>query len=777
MQQNNGGPSTMIRPGGGATVAVPQMGANNMAARTAMGGGTMMGAAMDPMAIFRQMVDGGGTSAAAGGIKWESYGSGGMYDSGMQEILNSSGPDQDSMQYHASAVVQYNVIFMQHLISRSGKFYEVYRQTVESFRRNEQGHPCPVRDAFVTMFNRHQEFNRPVAIAAAPLFGWRLIHIRQETGREDLNASQYLGAAEIAIRSVLFMEMVNWMMKTNEGQVHARQLPKDLAIKMPNLDKYNDVINAACAVFGINNPYAGIKFEVKAAVRSDLMNNRFEQGAEYIYGNGLGMSGQSDMSEGKDMWAMIQRNARDWRGEAPTRNVAEPLDSLYAAEQSWNKIRNDLSNLTPKNKEEFQLGRFFHYVGKPNHYMIPETDWKKIQHAFVKHPEMGKEETVLPGCFRIVIINLDADSGWFSKIVRSEVYDMPTVLTDPTVLLPLLNDDGSDYLKVEVSAVEDVAGLKGDKPLVVSVETCNVLQEKDKVPVITLKDQIVAASSKELESTITNVNARVSANFTKTNAVSFNTKVWDTFALNRPEDKIRLFQDLPFLFKDSKMETRPTFFSACRQLLDYFKQGILDKELMSFIDGRLTTTINDYFINAAGYDSFKHEKNYLSVDSIIKDYEDLDEYFEKKDPIMFRILNSNDKPHPLLEALKIFTYEHPGKPAEGELSAIEMIKYEQELVLERPLFITFINNRGGPIYQEANVPIQLKRSTFPEYFDLIEKAFDGTMGDAEFDTTDKIVSFTSSDNLWLWTYSAIDKNMATLRHVSRRSPLVLLALD
>lgn len=777
MHQNNGQPG-LIRPGGGLGVAVPSMtgaatGLGARAGATQLG----MGQTMDPMAMFRQMVEGGG-AAMGGGIKWEQYGAGGMYDQGMQEILNSSGPDQDSMQYHASAVVQFNVIFMQHLISRTGKFYEVYRQTVESFRRNEQGHPCPVRDAFITMFQRHQEFTRPVATAAAPLFGWRLIHIRQESGRDELTANNYLSAAEIAIRSILFMEMVNWLMKTPEGNLHARQLPTDLKAKMPHLDNYNDVISTACATFGINNPYAGLKFEVKAAVRTDLMNNRYEQGAEYLYGNsGMGMHGQADFGDAQDLFNMVQKNARDFRGETAPRPSYDPLETMGPAEHNWNKIRNDLNNLTPKNKDEFQLKRFFYNIGKPNHYVITETDWKKIQHAFVKHPEMKKEETVLEGCFRIVIIDLDADSGWFSRTVRCEGYDMPTVLTDPHKLLLRLSDEGGDFLKVEPSAVEDVAGLKGDAALTISIETCQALEEKDKIPVVTLKDQIVAANSKELESTLLNVNQRISQNFTKVNAVSFNTRVWDTFACASPEDKVRLFQDLPFLFKDSEMSTRPTFFAAMKATLTYFRQGIVDKELMAFIDSRLTTTINNYFINCAGYDSYPHEDNYLSVDSIVKDYNELDELLERTDPVMFRILNSNDKEHYLLEELKIFTFNNPFKQESGELSAIEQIKYAQELILDRPIHFTLINNKGGPINSDSNLPIQLKRSTFPEYFDLIEKGFEPTMGDASFDVVDKVVCFTTSDNLWLWSYSALDKNTATLRHISRKAPLVLLSQD
>lgn len=781
MQQNNMNPNAgMIQPRAGVSVSVPGAGSMNtpgMAART--GVNPMTGMVADPMAQYRQWAESGGTTAGggnAGGIKWESYGAGGLFDQGMQEILSSAGPDQDSLQYHASQIAPVNVVFIQHLISGTGQFYEVYRQSVEGFRRNEIGNPCPVRDAFITMFVRHQEFRRPVAINASSMFGWRLINVRMETGKEDLTRNQYLAAAEIAVRSTLFMEMVGWMMKTQEGQVHARSLPSDLAAKMPNLSKYNEVLNTACATFGINNPYANLTFEVKAAVRNDLQTNRYESGAAYLYGHAGAPEGRMDFEGGNDLFSMIQKNARDFRGEQHHQPVHhDTTNNLFNNEDHhWNKIRNDLSNLTPKNKGEFQLNRFFYNIGKPKHYLVPESDWKQIKHAFVKHAEMKQEQTVIENTFRIVIIDLEADSGWFSTIVRSEDYDMPTLLTDPTKLLPLLEDTGADYLTVKDS---DLASIADKKTMTIPVEECIKLEEAGVIPLVTSKEKIVTNSSKELEATLLNVNQRVAKNFSDVNAVSFHAHVWDTFACERAEDKVRLFQDMPFLFKDSDMKTRPSMFTACKELLKYFKQNIVGKELMTFIDTRLTTAINDYFINGGGYDSIPTDPGFLNVDSLVRDYEELDHHLERTDPLMWKLFNQNDKDHELTQALKMFTFNNPFVADQENMSVIEKIKQEQELVLERPLHITFINNRGGPIYKDTDRPIHLKRSTFPEYFDLVEKGFEPTMGDLPFDATDKIVSFTTSDNLWLFTYSGIDKNIATLRHISRRNPLVMLALD
>jgi len=773
MQQNP--PHNLIMPRNPAAVQVPNGTLPGMGARPGMPAQNPMAMSQpqDSMSIYRSFVE-SGQSSQTSTIRWEQYGQGGAYDQGLQEIANNSGPDQDSLAYLASQVVQANIMFIQHIMSRTGKFFEVYRQTLESFRRNEQGQPCGVRDAFVTMFSRHHEFNRPTAINASPLFGWRLINIKRETGSEELSMNQYLQAAEIAIRSILFFEMVNWMMKTPEGQVHARALPRDLAAKMPNLDKFIETMSVACSAFNVNNNYAGLVFEVKTPVRSDVQNLRYESGADYLYGKVTVGAPGADMGELADVYSMIQRNARDYRGE-PTGFHDNTIQPLHPQEQNWNSVRNDLDKLTQKNKAEFRLNRFFHNIGKTNHFVITETDWKQIKHAFKKHPEMGQEQTVQPGCFRIVIIDLENDTGWFSTLVRSEALDMPTVLTDPSKLLPLLeNVDGSNVMTVAAYPSKNLT--KENKPLEIELNAFNALDVA--LPVVSVKEPVISHSSKEFESTLSTVNQRLTGRIRSTNAVSFTGTVWDTFACAAASDKELLFKELPFLFKDSTLEAQPSLFEACKKMLTFFKQERVDNEVCLFIDQTLTKMFNDYLVNAGGYDPFSHQPNSLNVDSLIKDYDDLDQHLQRTDEMMFHLFNHRGKPHYLTESLKLFTYHHPFSNAGEELNAIEQIKQEQELVLQRDLSVTFVNHKGGPSYTEANAPIVMKRSIFPEYFDVIEKGFELTMGTRNIEVVDKLICFTqNSENLWLFSYSAIDKNMATLRHVSRRAPLALLSLD
>jgi hypothetical protein len=94
------------------------------------------------------------------------------------------------------------------------------------------------------------------------------------------------------------------------------------------------------------------------------------------------------------------------------------------------------------------------------------------------------------------------------------------------------------------------------------------------------------------------------------------------------------------------------------------------------------------------------------------------------------------------------------------------------------MYINVMNKRGGPAHLENDVPIVIKRSKFPEYFKMIEDGFDVTMGDNYMsESTDKLLKFDESGNMWLFSYSIVDRNVATLRFVTRSKHLCLLALS
>lgn len=736
----------------------------------------------NPAAQYRAYLEQAGSSTAAGSIQWERYGANGSMDQGLQDIINADSSQQDSMQILVASVAQANLWFVNQVLGRTGKFYEVYRATVEGFKISDVTlKPCPVRDAFVKMFSKHQEFTRPVGMNSSIMFGWSLICYKRSTGNDEIPSNQYLRSAEQAIRSILFMEMVQWLMKTVEGQEHARQLPMDLKGKMPNLDSYIGVIDTASSAFGVNNPYAGVSFEVTSPVRKDLASNQYDTyTAEKLYGGIAGFNTTQENYSGEDatakLNAMIARNAAEYnrskRSTGSSNYDYNEGNDPYTAYEPIKRKRSDYENITPQNRHEFKAVEYLNFTGKKNHYVLPECDWQKIKAGFRRHPDQGREETVLHHCFRIVIIDLELDDGWFSTVLRTDKYDMRTILTNPEKLLPLLEDpEGDGFYSVVVKTVEEV---KADKTLRIEVEEARKLEKS--IPAIVFNEAIVTNKAEDITGTINTVSKRLTKEIKGINGVCYNTKIWDTYTCSGSSEKEILFKDIPFLFRDNPNK-QPSFFNACKTLKSYFNTGRVSDELCEFIDGHLTQLINNYLINNAGYDSYPHEKGFLSVDSIIDDYDDLDLEFEQNDPIMFGIFNNEDGDHYLVEALKIFTYKDAYLNRSDTATLVEKIQAEQELVIERPLHITSVSNSDGPTYTKPNEPVLMKRSQFPEYFELVERSFDKTMGDVSFDGTDKLIHFVNSNSLWLFSHSAIDKNVATLRHIKPGGTLVLLEVD
>lgn len=721
-------------------------------------------------------------SNQGGGFNWGQYSTTLYEDDALRSLKSGTEHDENSNAYFIERVASAMAEFMKQIFHRVGPFFEEYKKARDSFPMTGMGTACPARMAFIEAVNKQPEFTRIMAITGTPFFGKRLIEVLRQDNRDQLKTSEYLDAVHIAVRNVLFFELINWLMKTPQGQQHARQLSPDLLSKFANLERFKDVAQATFDTFGQSSPYASVEFKRPESTRpdwsalygqySDMFQHQQFGGTNGNADTQMPVSGDPRMVE---LMEMVRRNAAEYRGES--RPQSQPQQNSYGdAIVNWNTVRNDMNNLTPLNRNEFSLKRFFHSIGKPNHYFIPESDWKTIQHAFRKHAEQGPEETVQPGSFRIVNIDIDGDSGWFSRVVRSEALDMPTVLSDPSKLLPLIEDPENlaETYKVTPVKHEDVAG-----KTTMAVIVANVKKLKD-IPLIQFGETIVGNNSTQLSNTIDTANAEITRNIHTENATAFSVAPWDVFTVGKPEDKTRLYNDMPFLFRDNDATEGPTPYQAARALRTYFAQGIINADLANFIDSVLTTTVNDWLVNVQGYTVAKGKGTHLSIGSYVADMEDLSTFLKENNEDAHRALHVNDENTHLVSRLQIFNFSNPyaAKEEEGkEVSALNRLQLDLDLTVIRPMYVAVVNHRGGPLHQ-SDEPVVMRRSQYPEYFQLVESGFEDTMGETvPYDTTDKLIRFSSSNNTWLFSYSAFDPNVATLRHVSNTKPLVLLPLD
>ncbi|WP_228493110.1 hypothetical protein, partial [Pseudomonas aeruginosa] len=64
------------------------------------------------------------------------------------------------------------------------------------------------------------------------------------------------------------------------------------------------------------------------------------------------------------------------------------------------------------------------------------------------------------------------------------------------------------------------------KSLEITLETC---EELEGIPVVTVSEGIVSATSKKLMAAVVTTNTALSKNMPGTNATSFSATIWDTF--------------------------------------------------------------------------------------------------------------------------------------------------------------------------------------------------------------------------------------------------------
>lgn len=767
----------------GSTVSVPDgqqqslgMGMRNTTIGTNNTPGLGMG---QPTSIAEKLRAVLGSSLAQtnnNGYNWSQHATNLYEDDALRQLKGGVDISPESDSYFIERVAGAMEVYMQHIFHRSQSFYEVYKRGREEFRLTINGLPCEVRGAFIDEVSKMHDFTRIVATAGAPFFGKKLVDQLKDGSREQFTQNDYLDAAFIAIRNILSLELINWLMKSRKGREYAVRLPKEIQSRINNLEQMKDFTNSVFDFFGLTSPYANLEFKIPEVVRPDfqMLYGGVTNFTQNYYTAGAGNAQIVDDPQGnEDLLQLVYRNAQEATQTPNFQRTARATEESMS--MSWDETRTDLQNLNADNKHLFNLGRFFHNIGKPDHYFIEDEMWQRIRHAFNKHSQMGKEQTCLPGTFRIVICDLQNNSGWHSTIVRSDDLDMQYVLSNPAKLLPLLEDptlqktwDVTNY---------NLSDQVEKNTLTIDIAECVKLEKG--LPVTTFDKLVESRGTPQIYSSLEILNKNITKNYKKTNVVSFNVATWDTFTCSSVEDRIRIRDDLPFLFKDIEIENNPSFYQACRKLRAYFAEGIVNGEVGSFICSHLTNIVNNWLINCGGYSAVVDQfGRALSVDDVFEDIVELVEYLKERDPTAYHWLTQTHENHFLLENLKIFTLDNPYNKVDEE-DIVSTAKYELELQVVRNLYLAVVNNRQGPHYVEKDIPLVIKRSAFPEYFDMVEKSFDSTLavtGGGDIKITDKLIKFSENGTLWLFSYSMVDENVATLRRVEEAGTLVLLPL-
>lgn len=739
--------------------------------------------AMAPGSTIRAIMGGAAerNGQPVGGFNWRT-GTGGIETNevlaGMLEA--GGGIDAGSQEYYISKAEYPMVQFFNFMMRREQKlFYHNYITVRDSFiLDNVTGAVDPIKKDFVDEISRRPEFIKTVANQGMIIFGYILIEELRRSNKEEWTQQDYFSGVQIAVSHLLYLEFLSWLCYTKKGQAWMNRLPPRLENILSNLDAVKERFSVIWDFFDATFPYAQLDFVKRISTPLEYAKlNDPDQYAEFLgFAPGRKIDASHQNIELQKTLEMIRRNAQEFNngGYQEHHHQAASQPQHEEVNMTWGNFRSDLENLDIQNKHTFDLNHYFKYTGRANHYYVAEGDWKYIQRVFRRHPDQRQEHAIAHNVYRVVVIDLDKNDGWFSYPVRLENVDVPILIQNPALLLPPLDKmraDGDVYPGIVPVALEDVT----DKDLLVKIP---VIKKQGKgTPAIVVSDPVVSTESKTIIADISLITNKVTADLKGQAACIFtDVSSWDVYEVEKPEIKTRLFHDLPFLFADSEMDVRPNLVEVGALLNHYFEQDIIPANLAEFINGRLTDITNQWLVNSCGYNMVegKGGGGKLQIKSFVNDIEKLNAHLRSKDALVWNMLIDNEADNYINSHLKMFHKVNRFIQAPENMSAIDKLKDDNNIYFIRDFYIANVVNDGGPIYGEVNVAQYIKRSVLPELFQLVEVQVELDGEDITAGYRDHLIRFGSTNNVWLFSYSVEDRNVATLRHVNTDKPLVLL---
>lgn len=707
--------SSLITPRNTSTGGVQIPAADPNARQMHMPGGGLQ-APQDPLYALRSMFQ-GGQGQVGGGVSWERYDSPGYDDPALREIAASgSQMDENSTQYYIQRVSQPMALFLQQCLSRSGMFYTWYQQTVETFKLDANGSPDQICAQFVEFFQKRPEITPIVARNASVVFGYECMTRLKQGNLDNLDARNYGQSAEVAVRFILFLEMVSWLVKSQQGRSLIYNLSPSLKARIDNLPKLKEFAQTVFQQFNLPFPYENLTFEAKIPT---AMGQQLMPAVAAMYGPDYGVADQHDqtvvgteyreVSNGRGGMVSIDEqsrlNALCYKLDLPSHddvlrfeksiggyrlnplnqhdmnkaialrnqqlsqtdqpvitaapvipNYVDTYNDTYAIRD----LRTDFANIRQHNRSEFDWAAPFTYTDKEGVYLIKEELWKNIKQALRPADPTDMEESVWGSfCYRVVEINLkhpDKD-GYRSYVIRDKArrFTQMQVFTDPKACLPVLEADESGQVVVANSVnVSDVIPEKDLASFIIPAEEVKKLDGT--IPVISNPDAVISNNHNTIKQTVEMINNRLTSELKNINATSMDVGALEEFLCKDQNTKARLVEVLPFLFENHYGDiVKRSYAETISYIAKTFRFESLDEELVNFIRYKLTKDFNDFLINNAGFSPDVGHAHHLSTSDVLADIDDLMELFEKNDQMLYDYLSSRDHRTPLGRKMCMFT--------------------------------------------------------------------------------------------------------------------------
>lgn len=750
----------MIRPTNPRAISVPQgstsgMGMNN-------GGYAQPQQQVSQADMIRNFVAGGiqnqmRNGNQPGGITWQEFDGHGVYN---DEVLNSfrandAKENVDRRRFFLEKIAPGIKMFIDQINYKSGGMYTEVVKAKENFKISSGGFPCKVKTAFIEAISKRYELNRILAFNGAPFFANALVS-NMEGGVEQLSQGHYFEAINVAVRNVLYFEMISWLMFSRTGRAFSLSLPDDIMTSVGNLTQFKELSERVCEELGVPFPYSNLEFKVPTSVRQEF-SAQAQTVTDFFVGDTPDGFARQEVTQGYVNDAQKDLNDYIDKMNAMSRQTQQPYsyDQTESQAPDWNntfnKGREDLENLTPENRVNFNLPDYFTPLGHNNNlYYVNEENWQKVKKGFTLGTGEVDDTSWGDDCFRIVETDMYGDdTSYKSTLVRDKNLSEVDVLTNPKVLLGLY-ENREEMLTSVINATE----LKEDKEVFIDID--DVIEEDQNVPFAVLEKEIEVSDLVELNQKVGALAKRLTKDGKSISEfmMGVKTTVIKPYVCKHPVERKALETHFEDLFFETKITKSPL--EVCSSLLELFKTDVISGELKNVIDSNLTTRFNRWLVERQGLNPNKGEPGHLSVSSIVRDHLEVSRIIKEHFNDKFHMLAVNYGGNPLLKLMKLFTKE--GVPDD------ELLK-DNTVYIKRNIISVYYNGESGPITSN-NGRVIVKRSNFPTLMNGLEKGvLKLTGGNDPISGLDVLLKFEKGMMTWRYVPSVFDGNVCNLIEV------------
>lgn len=665
--------------------------------------------------------------------------------------------------------------------------YQFLMNNIESAKYimnvNLQGQICPTRSFFVNEVKKNRalqiQIGKDAVYCASAVVGDLIV--KQIV--TDIEPNKFLEIFKQQCINFTMLQMINWFNKTQQGRSAYFKISSELREQINHLPRLIEDVANMFSFFETPNPYQELSVTVNIETSTAFSGATCHVEDLITYGNTMSANVTTCGTDMSDFAKQAEQQANLYRKEPEV--VKNTYHENNLTSHSYTTTRNDYGNINSSNINDFDLGFLVKVPGYDDVYITQGSDWNVVKLFFNRsRGNKGLPSGIWENHDLLYLVTIDTGSDgskflWSDEIIRSEGLDVARTLLNPELVLPLLEvgpDGGvivSNNNKVNVSTIttKEISAKNSMGDFMIIPDMINELEA---MYVVVKDDLLKDTKEKNIESVIDILGSNLKDGSAKEQIIvnSHPVLIYKELKINNPKN-IKLINDGMYIFVKGRKAKIGNFFSLMENI-NKIVVGYLNKEepeLCELLNTQISDTLQRWLSEKRGYEGIK-------VTNVVYDFKDVKTYLESAGDIStLECLYDFDKHKWVYEHCEIFADTFPEllKRIEADESddASPECNNTYSLVVNREVIINRVNNFIGPT--RVNEYINIKRSTFPEIFAMVESSYTKLTNEKTtkfVGTPDMLISFADTETLWSFTYSDFDSNVGILRQVHRSGGLI-----